>query len=224
MVQSNNTSGVRGLTWNEQKNKWRAQIIYKRISIFEQYYTDIEQAKRDLEIVRKAVEKVVFLKNEGEVMTNKKGTRGQNEGSIRQRKDGSWEARFTLNGKQKSLYGKTEKEVERKLTNVLNILEKIDNKGTEAFEIYIKDFRKRAWGTGSIFQRDKFWQGKFPIKDSDGKIENYKILYGKTREEVEKKFELELFKTVRSNSLVENNEIKDISDEDIIRAWESMII
>ncbi len=43
--------------------------------------------------------------------------RGNNEGSIRQRPDGSWEARVSLSGgKRKSLYGKTRAEVAKKLT------------------------------------------------------------------------------------------------------------
>ena len=41
---------------------------------------------------------------------------GHNEGSIRQRTDGSWEVRISLpNGKRKSLYGKTRREVQDKL-------------------------------------------------------------------------------------------------------------
>ncbi len=51
--------------------------------------------------------------------------RGQNEGSIRQRKDGTWEARYTIgvkeNGKpnRKSVYAKTRKEVKDKLNAIL---------------------------------------------------------------------------------------------------------
>jgi integrase len=51
--------------------------------------------------------------------------RGQGDGTIRQRKDGSWEARFTLGKdsagkqKQKSIYGKTEKEVKDKLKLIM---------------------------------------------------------------------------------------------------------
>lgn len=42
--------------------------------------------------------------------------RGHHEGTIRQRPDGLWEARLSLvNGKRKSLYGKTRKEVQEKL-------------------------------------------------------------------------------------------------------------
>lgn len=56
--------------------------------------------------------------------------RGQNEGSIRKRKDGTWEARVTVgidaNGKQirKSIYGRTRKDVSEKLTDLLNSLQK----------------------------------------------------------------------------------------------------
>ena len=51
--------------------------------------------------------------------------RGANEGSIRQRKDGTWEARYTAgikeNGKQdrKSVYAKTRAEVKNKLNAIL---------------------------------------------------------------------------------------------------------
>ena len=42
--------------------------------------------------------------------------RGHNEGTVRQRADGLWEARLSLpNGKRKSLYGKTRKDVQDKL-------------------------------------------------------------------------------------------------------------
>jgi len=45
-----------------------------------------------------------------------KGRRGNGEGSISQRKNGTWEAKITLeNGQRKSLYGKTRKEVQEKL-------------------------------------------------------------------------------------------------------------
>ena len=43
------------------------------------------------------------------------GRRGNNEGSIRKRPDGRWEARFTVGGKQRSLYGKTREIVARKM-------------------------------------------------------------------------------------------------------------
>jgi len=61
-----------------------------------------------------------------------KKVRGQGEGSIRQRKDGSWEARYTLgvgaDGKQlrKSIYGKSRQDVSKRLTQILNEI----NRGT----------------------------------------------------------------------------------------------
>lgn len=39
-------------------------------------------------------------------------------GSIRQRPDGRWEARYTVEGKRKSIYGETQKEVRQKLTAI----------------------------------------------------------------------------------------------------------
>ena len=56
--------------------------------------------------------------------------RGHNEGSIRKRPDGTWEARVTVgimaDGKQnrKSIYGKTRQEVNAKMTDLLNNLQK----------------------------------------------------------------------------------------------------
>jgi len=51
----------------------------------------------------------------------KKGRANNGMGSIRQRSDGRWEARYTApNGKQKSVYGKSEAEVTKKLRGVLH--------------------------------------------------------------------------------------------------------
>ena len=56
-------------------------------------------------------------------MANEKARREYGSGSISQRKDGSWTARFSIgvneSGKPKikALYGKTEKEVRRKLND-----------------------------------------------------------------------------------------------------------
>lgn len=70
--------------------------------------------------------------------------RGQGEGSISKRPDGTWWARVTLgkdeNGKQvrKAFYGKTRKEVQEKLTTAINEL----NQGTyfEDSDILLKDW------------------------------------------------------------------------------------
>ena len=55
----------------------------------------------------------------------------QGAGSIRQRKDGTWEARVTIGtnpgtGKpdRRSIYGKTQKEVRQKMTEMINALDK----------------------------------------------------------------------------------------------------
>lgn len=81
--------------------------------------------------------------------------RGQNEGSIRKRADGTWEARVTIgvlaNGKQqrKSLYGKTRQEVAAKMTDLLNNLQKgiITNPTemtvTEWMNYYMLEYKKR---------------------------------------------------------------------------------
>ncbi len=46
--------------------------------------------------------------------------RANGEGTIRQRKDGRWEGLYTVNYKRKSVYGKTQTEVRKKLNEVLN--------------------------------------------------------------------------------------------------------
>ena len=57
-------------------------------------------------------------------MKKKSGRANNGMGSIRQRPDGRWEARYsTPDGKQKSVYGKTEKEVTGKLKKVLHDLD-----------------------------------------------------------------------------------------------------
>ena len=80
--------------------------------------------------------------------------RGQGEGSIRKRSDGKWEARYShgrnAEGKQiqKSLYGKTRKEVQEKLNTVLH---SIDNNAYiepskitvgEWLTIWLNDYKK----------------------------------------------------------------------------------
>lgn len=81
--------------------------------------------------------------------------RGQNEGSIRKRADGIWEARVTVgilaNGKQnrKSIYGKTRQEVAAKMTDLLNNLQKgIITNPTEMtlgewLDCYMPEYKKR---------------------------------------------------------------------------------
>src|SRR3712207_3271334 len=47
------------------------------------------------------------------------GKRSNGEGSVVKRKDGRWCAAFTMSGKRKYLYGKTRKEVARKMREAL---------------------------------------------------------------------------------------------------------
>ena len=49
--------------------------------------------------------------------------RANGEGSIRKRNDGSWEARILINGKSRSIYGRTQSDVRKKLTEVRNDLD-----------------------------------------------------------------------------------------------------
>jgi integrase len=50
------------------------------------------------------------------MVSKKNGRRGNQDGSVTQRNDGRWEARISLpNGKRKSFYGRTEKEVKQKM-------------------------------------------------------------------------------------------------------------
>lgn len=73
-----------------------------------------------------------------------KKVRGQGEGNIRQRKDGTWEARYSLgvdaDGKRirKSIYGKTRNEVSKKLNQVLNQVN--TNTHIEPSKITVKDW------------------------------------------------------------------------------------
>ncbi len=81
--------------------------------------------------------------------------RGQNEGSIRKRPDGTWEARVTIgimaDGRQnrKSIYGKTRQEVNAKMTDLLNNLQKglITNPTemtlSEWLDYYLPECKKR---------------------------------------------------------------------------------
>ena len=85
-------------------------------------------------------------------MPKKKNTRASNGmGSIRQRADGRWEGRYTApDGRQHSLYGKTEKDVTAKLRGALHDLDsgawREPSKLTVAewMEIWLKDFQSHT--------------------------------------------------------------------------------
>ncbi|NCB29826.1 MAG: site-specific integrase [Clostridia bacterium] len=82
--------------------------------------------------------------------------RGQNEGSVRKRSDGTWEARVTIgtlpNGKphRKSLYGRTRSEVAAKMNDLQNTLQKglITNPTEMAvgewLDYYMVEYKKRT--------------------------------------------------------------------------------
>lgn len=53
---TNNTSGVKGVTWNNIKNAWQVRIGYNNKRICLGYYTDFDKATK----VRKAAEKKYF--------------------------------------------------------------------------------------------------------------------------------------------------------------------
>lgn len=75
--------------------------------------------------------------------------RGNNEGNIRHRPDGRWEARITLpSGQRKSVYGETRAEVNRKLSRLLAQIEKGVSAPNERltvaafFEEWLRDYVK----------------------------------------------------------------------------------
>ncbi|MBA3824136.1 MAG: site-specific integrase [Ktedonobacterales bacterium] len=84
-----------------------------------------------------------------------KGRRGNSEGTITQRKDGRWEARVSLpNGKRKSYYGKSQKEVQKLLLQARKDVEAglpiADDRQTVAqyFEHWLEMIRHRVKDTG----------------------------------------------------------------------------
>ncbi len=51
-IQSNNTSGVRGVSWNKSKDKWECYIKVKGKKKFLGRFTDLEEAKKVVEVAR----------------------------------------------------------------------------------------------------------------------------------------------------------------------------
>jgi hypothetical protein len=51
-IRKNNTSGVKGVSWSKQKNKWHARIMKKNLGFFD----DIKEAEK----ARKEAEKIYF--------------------------------------------------------------------------------------------------------------------------------------------------------------------
>lgn len=69
------------------------------------------------------------------------GRRSNGEGSLAKRKDGRWQAAYTVGGKRKYIYGRTRKEVAKKLRDILT-----DSDGTYYPDIEIKDYLTRWLG------------------------------------------------------------------------------
>ena len=49
--------------------------------------------------------------------------RSNGEGTLKKRSDGRWEGQYVFNGKRKSVYGKSQEEVRKKLNNVIHEIE-----------------------------------------------------------------------------------------------------
>jgi hypothetical protein len=52
-IQSNNTSSVKGVSWNALQNNWRARIQVNKVPITVGYFTDLEDARIAIEAARK---------------------------------------------------------------------------------------------------------------------------------------------------------------------------
>ncbi len=70
--------------------------------------------------------------------------RAKGEGSITRRKDGRWQARYQVNGGRKYIYGKTRKEVAKKLTEALPDAEvgAVDDAGIIEVRLEAPDFEE----------------------------------------------------------------------------------
>lgn len=69
-ISINNTSGIKGVSWDKRKNKWIAQICFKRTNYNLGYYENIEdaaKARKDAEekFFKPIIEKYKGEKNDG---------------------------------------------------------------------------------------------------------------------------------------------------------------
>ena len=86
--------------------------------------------------------------------------RANGEGNIYKRENGTWEARYTANGKRHSLYGKTQTEVRKKLTEALSQIDRDE---------YIED-------TGlTVAQWLTIWQRDYLGNVKQGTAQNYEL-------------------------------------------------
>lgn len=51
----NNSSGIKGISWSKQKNRWRARILFERKEIHIGYFSDIKKAEFELKKARKQI-------------------------------------------------------------------------------------------------------------------------------------------------------------------------
>ena len=86
--------------------------------------------------------------------------RANGEGNIYKRDNRSWEARYTVNGKRHSIYGKTQAEVRKKLTEALSQIDR---------EEYIEDSGMTVSQWLTIWQRDYLGNVK------QGTADNYEL-------------------------------------------------
>ena len=86
--------------------------------------------------------------------------RANDEGNIYKRENGTWEARYTANGKRHSLYGKTQTEVRKKLTEALSRIDRDE---------YIEE-------TGlTVAQWLTIWQRDYLGNVKQGTAQNYEL-------------------------------------------------
>lgn len=51
----NNTSGIKGISWSKQKNKWRARILFEKKEIHIGYFDNIKNAELEINKARKKI-------------------------------------------------------------------------------------------------------------------------------------------------------------------------
>lgn len=56
-LQRNNTSGIRGVSWHKGQEKWQARIMYKGITYYLGYYSDIKDAEKVIKTAREYIKK-----------------------------------------------------------------------------------------------------------------------------------------------------------------------
>lgn len=65
-ISINNTSGIKGVSWDKRKNKWIAQICFKRTNYRLGYYDNIEDAAKARKDAEEKFYKPIIEKYKGE--------------------------------------------------------------------------------------------------------------------------------------------------------------